>query len=135
EGRGYSRVEIRKMLEYSTDIVTDFIILAMSSGGFRLGSWSGLTWDCVFPVYDVNGEYKMELKASDIPIAKVVCGGITIYKGTPEKYTALISIEAWNKLQEYKNSWVNKMKREPTGFDPLLLEIYSEPKPMTDIAI
>lgn len=135
EGRGYTRNEIRKMLEYSSDMATDFIILAMSSGGFRLGAWNDLTWDCIFPVYDVNGEYKTELKTSDSPIAKVVCGGITIYKGTPEKYIALISIEAWNKLQEYKNSWISKMKRNPTGFDPLLLETYSEPKPMTDIAI
>ncbi len=135
EGRGYTREEIKKMLEYSADIVTDFVILAMSSGGFRLGAWNGLTWDCVFPVYDVNEEYKTELRESEIPIAKVVCGGMTIYKGTPEKYVALISIEAWNKLQEYKNVWIKKMRREPIDSDPVLLEIYTKPKPMTDIAI
>ncbi|HKU32267.1 MAG TPA: hypothetical protein VJR22_00280, partial [Candidatus Nitrosotalea sp.] len=122
EGRGYSREEIKKMLEYSGDIVSDFIILAMSSGGFRLGGWNGLTWDCIFPIYEVKGEYKTELKTAEIPLAKVVCGGMTIYKGTPEKYVALVSIEAWNKLQEYKNAWIGKMKREPTGSDPVLLE-------------
>ncbi len=133
EGRGYTRDEIKKMLEYSSDISTDFIILAMSSGGFRLGAWNGLTWGCIFPVYQVNGEYKIEVENPES--GKIVCGGITIYKGTPEKYVALISIEAWDKLQEYKKIWTAKMKREPTESDPLLLETYSIPQPMTDIAI
>lgn len=133
EGRGYTREEIKKMLEYSSDITTDFIILAMSSGGFRLGAWNGLTWGCIFPVYQVNGKYKIE--AENPSSGKIVCGGITIYKGTPEKYVALVSIEAWNKLQEYRKIWITKMKRDPTESDPLLLERDAVPKAMTDIAI
>ena len=65
----------------------------MSSGGFRLGAWNDLTWGCVFPVYQVNGEYKIEVEKPESE--KIVCGGITIYRGTPEKHIALISIEAW----------------------------------------
>ena len=50
-----------------------------------------LTWDCVFPIYQVGDEYKIELSKSD---NGVVCGDMHVYKGTPEEYYALISIEA-----------------------------------------
>lgn len=133
KGRGYTKEEIQQMLEFSDSLSTDFIILTSSSGGIRVGSWDGLIWGDIFPIYNVDGEYRIETKKEkDV---KIVCAGLTIYKGTLDEYVALISIEAWNKLQEYKKEWTTKMKRPPVETDPLLLERFSVPKPITDIAV
>ena len=133
KGRGYTKEEIQQMLEFSDSLSTDFIILTSSSGGIRVGSWDGLTWGDIFPIYEIDGEYRIETKKEkDV---KIVCAGLTIYKGTLDEYVTLISIEAWNKLQEYKKEWTAKMKRPPVETDPLLLERFSVPKPITDIAV
>jgi len=129
QGRGYTKEEIKKLLEYSITIETDFVILASSSGGLRLGAWDGLTWEDVFPIYQVNGRYKVELK--DDENATIVCAGMVIYKNTPEQYTALISIESWKKLQEYKKAWRKKMSRTPTGKDCLILDRTSRKMPLS----
>jgi len=132
KGRGYTREEIQQMLEFSDGLSTDFIILASSSGGLRVGAWDGLTWGDIFPIYEINGEYKIETEEKNV---KIVCAGLTIYKNTPDEYITLISIEAWNKLQEYKKEWTAKMKRLPVKTDPLLSERFSVPKPITHIAV
>lgn len=133
QGRGYTREEIQKMLEYSSKIDTDFIILASSSGGLRVGAWDNLQWGDVFPIYKVNDEYKIELSKNEI--GRIVCAAMRVYRGTSEEYTALISIEAWNKLQEYKRIWSAKIKREPTDSDPLIVEHFTKPKSLTCTAV
>lgn len=133
QGRGYTLEEIKKLLEHSHDIATDFIILASSSGGFRVGAWDNLTWGSVFPVYQVGKEYKIELDKKEQ--GKIVCAGMTIYKGTPEEYHALISIEAWNKLQEYRKVWTKKTGRLPIDSDHLILERFTNPTPITSTSI
>ncbi len=132
-GRGYTRDEIKKLLEYSQWIETDFIILAASSGGLRVGAWTGLRWSSVFPIYMVDGQYKIEL--TDDEAAKVVCGAMTVYGGSPNEYTALISIEAWEKLAEYKKVWTRTMSRQPADSDPLILERGTKPGPLSQKAI
>ena len=64
-----------------------------------------------------------------------MCGGMTVYRGSPEEYVALVSLEAWQKLQEYKKIWINKVKREPKDSDPLILEKFSKPTPLTEKAV
>jgi len=134
QGRGYTRTEIRKLLEYSASIDTDFIILASSSGGLRLGAWNNQKWENVFPIYDVNGKYKIELDDYDSKQGKIVCAGMIIYKNTLEQYTALISLEAWEKLNEYKKIWTKKMSRIPTDSDHLILDRTSK-RPVTSITV
>jgi len=129
QGRGYTKEEIRKLLEYSTRIDTDFIILASSSAGIRLGAWNGLVWADVFPIYHVGEKYKIDLK--DGEKGNAVCAGMIIYKNTPEQYTALISLEAWEKLQEYKKIWTKKMLRLPADSDPLILDRTSNNNPVS----
>ncbi|MDE1829365.1 MAG: hypothetical protein KGI25_03475 [Thaumarchaeota archaeon] len=133
QGRGYTREEIKKMLEHSSKIDTEFVILASSSGGLRVGAWENQTWGNIFPIYKIGREYKIELKNDEK--ALVVCAGMIIYRGTPEEYVALISTEAWNKLEEYRKLWVKKMKRLPIESDPLILERFSKPKPLSSTAV
>ena len=133
KGRGYTREEIRILLEHVDSLAMQFVILAESSGGFRVGAWNNMIWDCISPVYKVGNEYKTELGKNEVGI--IVCAIVTIYKGTGEEYDTLISIETWNKLMEYKVSWIHKVKREPHGSDPVVLERFTKPTPMTDKAI
>ena len=120
QGRGYTKEEIKKLLEYSNTIDMDFIILASSSGGLRIGAWNGLVWADIFPIYQVGEKYKIELK--DDEKGTIVCAGMIVYKNTPEQYTALVSLEAWKKLQEYKKVWTKKMSRIPADSDHLILD-------------
>lgn len=144
-GRGYTREEIKKLLEYSDSLATDFIILASSSGGLRVGAWENQKWENVFPVYlTKEGSYKIgtpdhhkenqEIYSEDVSTT-VACAAMMVYKDTPDEYVALISSEAWDKLQEYKKVWIAKMKRRPTDSDSLLLERFSKPVPMSSTAV
>ena len=133
KGRGYTREEIRTLLEHANSLSTQFVILAESSGGFRVGAWNDITWDCITPVYKVGNECKLELDKNEV--GTIVCAIVKIYKATSEEYDALISIEAWNKLTEYKVSWIHKVKREPHGNDPVVLKKFKKPTPMTDKTI
>lgn len=136
KGRAYTRAELQKMLEYSDSIESDFIILASSSGGFRVGAWNDQTWGNISPVYEINGEYKITLEKDDKDF-KIVCAAMLVYKNSPEEYLTLISIEAWNKLLEYKKVWTSRMKREPVESDPLILErtLYPKAETLTEVAV
>lgn len=120
QGRGYTKEEISILIEYCSTIDTEFVILASSSGGLRVGAWNGLRWADLFPIYEINGKYKVELKEDEQ--GSIVCAGMVVYKNTPEQYTALISLEAWEKLQEYKKVWRKKMSRIPIETDHLILD-------------
>lgn len=133
KGRAYTKKEIKRMLEFSDGISTDFIILAASSGGFRLGAWDSLRWGDLFTVIKSSERYKVIETPDDN--SDVVCAGLTIYSGTSEEYKTLISIEAWRKLQEYKKEWIVKVKRRPEKNDPLIIERFSKPKALTSLAV
>lgn len=133
KGRGYTREEIQKLLEHSDGIDTRFIILASSSAGLRVGAWNDIHWGDVLPIYKVDDEFKVEIDTSKS--GTIICAALTVYRGTLDEYRALISIEAWNKLQEYKKIWIKKMKREPIDSDPLILERFIKPRSITPIAV
>jgi len=132
QGRGYTREEIKTILEHSNDVGLDFVILAASSGGLRIGVWENVTWDDVKPVYQIKDKFTLEEPEEN---SKVVCAAMRIYKGTSEEYIALISREAWDKLQEYRKEWIRKAKRKPLDSDPLLLERYSKLKARSPLSI
>ncbi len=133
KGRGYTREEIQKLLEHSDGIDTSFIILASSSAGLRVGAWNDVHWGDVLPIYKVDNEFKVELDTNES--GTIICASMTVYRGTPDEYMAIISIEAWNKLQEYKKIWIKKMKREPKDSDPLILERFIKPRSITPTAV
>lgn len=130
QSRGYTREEIKKMLEFSDGVDTDFIILASSSGGLRVGAWEDQRWENIRPIYEIDGEYNIEEKQG-----KVVCATMIVYKGTSWEYQSLISIEAWEKLLAYKKIWTGIRQRTPNGDDPLLLAQNYKKKPLTVIGV
>jgi integrase len=133
DGRGYTREEIQLLLEHSDGLATDFLILVMSSNAMRVGGWEVLQWKHVFPIYKTKDGYGTDKDESVDGVT--VCAAMIIYAGTVSQYTTLISIEAWEKLQLYKQEWTVKMGKSPTDSDPLILERYIYQKPITTTAV
>lgn len=131
--RAYTRDEIKIMLKHTRHLAIKFTILAMSSGGFRVGSWDGVTWDCIIPIYEVNEKFVKQVKEGQQ--GTLVCAIIVVYRGSKEEYEGMISTEALDILCEYKKEWIETMGRIPKGNDPLLLSIANKRKVLTTTAI
>ncbi|MHA7648080.1 hypothetical protein [Nitrosopumilus sp. S4] len=123
--RGYTTEEIKHILDYSTDLSSDFIILAESSSGMRVGGWENQTWGNIRPIYEVvKGEYSHDYSKSKS--GRIVCASMIVYNDTSSKYLGLISVEAWDKLQSLKKQWIERMGREPKPDDPLILTRFKD---------
>ncbi|WP_428324921.1 hypothetical protein [Nitrosopumilus sp.] len=123
--RGYTTEEIKHILDYSTDVFSDFIILAESSSGMRVGGWENQTWGNIRPIYEIKtGQYSHDKSKSER--GRIVCASMIVYNETSSKYLGLISIEAWDKLQSVRKQWIQKMKREPKEDDPILLTRFKD---------
>ncbi|MGI0057282.1 MAG: hypothetical protein ACREAK_07910, partial [Nitrosarchaeum sp.] len=124
--RGYTTEEIRQILDYSTDVTTDFLFLAESSSGMRVGGWEEQVWGNIRPIYEIKpGEYSHD-KSKASNDTKIVCASMVVYNGTSSKYLGLISIEAWDKLQAVKTQWLRRKGREPKPEDPIILTRYRD---------
>lgn len=132
KGAGYTREQLQRLLEHSDGLQTDFIITAWSSGGFRVGSWENIKWKNIFPVYKVDQGYKIELDKKEK--GTIVCAAMLIYPNTYGEYVALISLEAWHKLEQWKKLWTEKIGRTPLPSDPILLSHYGNLVPLTPSA-
>lgn len=117
--RGFTTEEIKQILDQSTSVQIDFIILTMASSGIRIGAWDNIKWADINPVYESNGKYSHN--ASELVNPSIVCASLVVYAGTAEEYITLISIEAFDKLQSVRKHWVKTMEREPTPEDPVLV--------------
>jgi hypothetical protein len=124
--RGYRTEEIRKILDYSTDVEMDFAILAESSSGVRVGAWEDQVWGNIKPIYDAgNGIYTHDVSKTGTD-SKIFCASMVVYEETSSKYLALISIEAWDKLQSVKEKWIKRMDREPKPEDAIFLTRFKD---------
>ena len=103
EGRGWTRDEIRKMLNFSSGAIDRAIILVAASSGIRAGAFSDLIWEDVIPVYSTGSKLSINPTESEKP--KLVCAMLRIYRGTSEQYPAFITPEAYNALQDFKEEW------------------------------
>lgn len=117
-GRGYTREEIQKMLNFTNGAIEKAIILVASSSGIRLGGFD-LTWEDVRPIYNLDNKMTFDITESESARALVVCAMFTVYKGTSDEYPAFITPEAYNALLDYKTSWIKEMGKEPRPTDPL----------------
>lgn len=125
--RGYTTEELKQILDYSTDVTTDFLILAESSSGIRVGGWESQVWGNIRPIYEIKpGTYTHEKSKSN---GKIVCASMIVYNETSSKYLGLISIEAWDKLQSVKKQWIRRMGREPKPEDPIVLTRFKDGRP------
>ena len=124
--RGYTTDEIKQILDYSTDVTSDFIILAESSSGMRVGGWEDQVWGNIRPIYQDKSQGYTHDKSKSGENEKVVCASMVVYDKTSSKYLGLISIEAWDKLQSVRKQWIRKMNRAPKDDDQIILTRYKD---------
>lgn len=118
DGRGWTRDEIQRMLQFAAGAMDRAIVLISASSGIRIGGFD-LNWEDVQPVYMVEDKLTMELLESETGKARLVCATLKIYKGSKEEYAAFITPEAYDALQQYRMEWVRQIKREPKPTDPV----------------
>lgn len=99
--------EIQRIDKHS-DIRERFILSAMISGGFRVGGWTDLKNEDIEPV--IRGD-------------RIVAAKVTIYRGTKDEYFTFISLEAYERYQDYLLLRSNAGEKM-TGESPVLRNIF-----------
>ena len=106
EDRAYTREELQRMIEASSDITDKLIIQLFSSGGFRLQAWEFFTWEDVVFFKNEDGSFKG--------------AGLLVYRGDPESYWTFITPEACRTLDHYREVWKSQIGRYPLPKEPLI---------------
>jgi len=115
-GRGWTRQEIQRMLNFANGAIDRLIILIAASSGIRSGGFD-LDWEDITPIFKVGDELKMEITESESE--QVACAMLRIYKGSSWQYPAFITSEAYSALQDYKSEWIREIGREPKPTEPI----------------
>lgn len=106
EDRGYTRTELQKMIEISSDITDKLIVQLFSSGGFRVEAWDYFTWEDVVFFKNQDGTYKG--------------AALLVYRGDPESYWTFVTPETCRTLERYRELWKSEIGRYPLPKEPLI---------------
>lgn len=109
DDRAYTREELQKMLEISTDITDKIIIQMFSAGGFRLESWNYFIWKDVVFFKNQDGSFKG--------------AALLVYRGDPESYWTFLTPECCRSLEIYREMWRSQTGRYPKPDEPLLKSV------------
>jgi len=125
KNRGYTKDEIRKMLEYAKGTIDKSIVLMLSSSGMRVGALTEITWKDVKPVYEIDGKFREfdEVLESEMPKAKLVCAIVVIYKGSSSEGFAFISPEAYDSLMTWKSEYKKMVMHTPKDDYPIFINV------------
>jgi hypothetical protein len=108
--RAYSLNEIIKICEYNDKRIKP-IVYTMVSSGMRLGTWNYLKWSHINPITKDD---------------KVICALIELYYGTDEQYPTLITKEAYQELEKWKE--FRKKSGEEVNDDSWVMRQYWDTK-------
>jgi hypothetical protein len=131
DSRGWSKPEIKKMLQHA-DATGRVLILLAASSGIRAGSFD-FRWNHLIPVYQIEDRYLWEEEDITESVelqTNIVCGMIRIYADSREEYFAFITPECWEAIQEYRQSWIMEAGRQPQPNDPFLKKAGPSVKPI-----
>jgi len=117
DSRGYAREEISTILKF-TNPLESAVTLTASSSGMRRGGFD-FTWDCIMPIYRQDGDFIMG-RYDDKNNSDVVCGMITVYRGSNYQYFAFFTPEAWEAITVYRTQWRSDILHDPKPKDPFL---------------
>lgn len=120
ETRGYTREEISQILNFTNPMETAVTHVA-SSSGIRRGGFD-FTWDCIIPIYKKDNDLIMG-NYNDTNDSDLICGMISVYKGSNEQYFALFTPEAWKSIKNYQTYWRSETLHEPKSKDPFLKRV------------
>lgn len=118
DSRGWTRDEIALMLKYARGPLDRALVLVLASSGVRAGGLN-LIWEDLTPVYRMaDGNLVLDPGKEDCSVA---CAVLRIYRGSPEKYMAFITPEAFDALQVYGRVWVKIRCHLPRPKDPIFV--------------
>ncbi len=117
DSRGYAREEISTILKF-TNPLESAVTLTASSSGMRRGGFD-FTWDCIMPIYRQDGDFIMG-RYDDKNNSDVVCGMITVYRGSNYQYFAFFTPEAWEAITVYRTQWRSDILHDPKPKDSFL---------------
>lgn len=116
--RGWTKPEIQKMLQFTYLPSTRAMVLVLASSGIRLGGLD-LNWQDIRPVFEVNGNLKLEAGGQELGKSRIACAILTVYRGSQWEYPAFITPEAYNELMGCKTEWIREVGREPKPEEPI----------------
>ena len=128
---GWTRENIAAMLMHARDPMDRAIILLLASSGVRLGGLN-LTWGDLIPIYIENGRPTTDPGGGS---AEMACVALNVYAGSPERYTAFATPEAYRAITQYGRVWAERMLRQPSPNDPLFLATKLRPRQASEPAI
>ena len=115
ESRGWTREEISMLLNHAHGPLDRVLVLA--SSGMRAGGLD-LNWEDLTPIYRTkDGGLTLDPDPGD----KVACATLHVYRGSPERYLAFITPEAFNALQVYGRTWAKLRGHLPRPKAPIFL--------------
>lgn len=117
-GRGWTRQEIQRMLNFANGAMDRAIILIAASSGIRSGGFD-LNWEDITPIYKFGDELKIEITESEEDKATIACAMLRIYKGSSWQYPAFCTAEAYSALQDHKLEWIREVRRESKPTEPI----------------
>jgi len=133
-GRGWTRQEIQRMLNFANGTMDKTIVLFAASSSIRSGAFE-LSWGDVTPIYKVDEELKLEITESEEPKSVVACAMLRIYRGSNMQYPAFITAEAYDSLQHHKQEWTRQVGRAPEPKDPIFKTEGNLPRRASSAAI
>ena len=118
ETQGWTREDIRLMLDHAKNARNRALILTLASSGVRHGG-SLLRWGDLTPIHDVDGkmvnEEDMEGRVSGEP----ECVAVNVCLRTPDEYVTFVTPEAYRTIVEYAVEWEADVGKKPEDDDPI----------------
>ena len=120
---GWTREEIAQILRQARDVLDRALVLVLASSGVRSGALAPLNWGDLTPVYRVGDKLSLDPGEG----GEVACAILEVYRGTSESYTAFITPEAFEALQDYGRAWSKHAGRQAKSKDPIFVRMRGIP--------
>ena len=116
--QGWTREDIRLMLDHTKNTRNRAIILTLTSSGMRVGGMQ-LRWGDLTPIYKVDGKMVKEEDVEGRMSGEPACVVVNVYRRTFEEYVTFITPEAYRAIMEYAVEWEADVGRKPGDGDPI----------------
>ena len=116
--QGWTREDIRLMLDHTKNARNRALILTLASSGVRRGGVL-LRWGDLTPIYDMDGKMVKEEDLKGRVSGEPECAAVNVYRRTPEEYVTFITPEAYRTIMEYAAEWEADVGKKPKDDDPI----------------
>ena len=116
--QGWTREDIRLMLDHTKNARNRALILTLASSGVRRGGVL-LRWGDLTPIYDMDGKMVKEEDLEGRMSGEPECVAVNVYRRTFEEYVTFITPEAYRAIMEYAVEWEADVGKKPKDDDPI----------------